>query len=143
MPKAIGFTGTQRGMTIPQMRKVEQILEHARGKGYGLFHHGDCVGADAQAHDLAVIHGYAIVIHPPTNSSKRAFKHRDSRMPVAVEPKKDYLARNHDIVDDSDFMIATPGEEKEQLRSGTWATIRYARKRGPVTIIGPNGTILN
>jgi len=41
---------------------------------------------------------------------------------------KPYLDRNQDIVDGADILIAAPNEDKEIVRSGTWSTVRYARK---------------
>jgi hypothetical protein len=59
-----------------------------------------------------------------------------------MDPKP-YLVRNHDMVDQSEFLIGTPGEEQEVLRSGTWATIRYARKlKRPILIILPKGKLV-
>jgi len=47
-----------------------------------------------------------------------------------VLPSEEYLVRNHDIVDAVDKMYAFPKEIEEQWRgSGTWATIRYAKKK--------------
>lgn len=133
----VGFTGTQRGMTGPQAATLERMLRWAkRAEPDSEFHHGDCDGADDQAHDIAVdVVGLEPVIHPPKNPAKRAFK-KAARI---LKPKP-YLTRNHDIVDDTQRLIATPGEREEQLRSGTWATVRYARKlRRKVTIIYPEG----
>ena len=54
--------------------------------------------------------------------------------------EKRYLERNRDIVDACDILIACPRTLKEELRSGTWATVRYARKVGkPVAILWNNG----
>lgn len=40
-------------------------------------------------------------------------------------------------------MIATPSSKEEELRSGTWSTVRYARKlRRPVTLIYPDGSVV-
>lgn len=131
----IGFTGTQGGMTKAQMHLLDRWLRDYRG---GEFHHGDCVGADAEAHDLAYENSLDIWIHPPINGSKRAGKNA----PHILEPK-DYLARNHDIVDATDALIATPKESEEVLRSGTWSTVRYAKKKmRPVNIIFPDGQYL-
>jgi len=44
-----------------------------------------------------------------------------------VWPAKPYLERNHDIVDATDYLIFAPKTRHEQLRSGTWATYRYAK----------------
>lgn len=52
-----------------------------------------------------------------------------------------YLERNAAIVQSTLELIATPGETVEQVRSGTWATIRQARRRRrPTTIVWPDGT---
>ena len=135
--KSIGFTGTQRGMTEAQRLKLGTILAVGSTKGVGVLHHGDCVGADAQAHELAQKWMIPVIIHPPENSSKRAFCGGS----LASLPPQPYLVRNHFIVDACDVLVATPGEATEQLRSGTWATIRYARKRHKtVVIIYPDGS---
>ena len=117
----IGFTGTQKGMTNRQKQALATWLEQAAE-----FHHGDCIGADAQAHTLAQFQHCPIIIHPPINSTKRA---RCSGA-LVVRPMKEYLARNHDIVDETDVLVAAPATHIEQMRSGTWATVRYARKKG-------------
>lgn len=127
----IGFTGTQNGMTKEQRYMLFYVLTECEGE----FHHGDCIGADAQAHDIAEERGLHIVIHPPDIMKKRAFK-RGSQ----IRQAKPYLYRNRDIVNECDELIATPKEFDEQKRSGTWSTIRYARKmKKKVTIIYPNG----
>jgi hypothetical protein len=105
-------------------------------KGPWAFHHGDCVGSDAEAHDIAHEFGAAIIIHPPSNPDKRAFKNPGPR-----RIPKPYLERNKDIVNECDVLIGMPKEHEEQLRSGTWSTIRYARKQGkPLRVIAPDGT---
>lgn len=130
----IGFTGTQQGMTENQSVMLHYFLSQCKGE----FHHGDCIGADAEAHDIAVIVNLEPVIHPPDIMRKRAFKKA-----TQIRTPKPYLYRNRDIVDECDELIATPKEFKEQKRSGTWSTIRYARKlKKRVTIIYPNGAWL-
>jgi hypothetical protein len=127
----IGFTGTQAGMNPYQLGRVLHHLRPFRG-GHVHFHHGDCIGADAQAVEIAVSLGFYIVCHPPINKYKRAFCGFDE-----IHPEKDYIPRNHDIVDSSAFMLATPKTAVEELRSGTWATIRYAKKvRCRIWVIG-------
>lgn len=131
----VGFTGTQRGMTPNQLSIVRYFL----GGPYTWLHHGDCIGADAQAHQAARRKGISIHRHPPDDPKKRAFCDFD-----VDHPEKPYLERNHDIVDACEFLIGAPGEDKEQLRSGTWATIRYARKtKTPHVIVFPDGTTSN
>lgn len=121
----IGFTGTQRGMTRAQMSEVHTSMASlAYGHFHKEFHHGDCIGADAEAAAIAKELGFWIVSHPPVDQKKQAFFPSDCVLPPA-----EYLVRNHHIVDAVEFLIATPGEYLEQLRSGTWTTIRYARKK--------------
>jgi hypothetical protein len=130
----VGFTGTQRGMTRPQLKRLNNKLIELNFRSLS---HGDCIGADAQAHDLSVALGRPNPsIYPPEDKSKRAFKHSS-----IIYPPKPYLLRNHDIVDNTDLLIGCPAQKEEQLRSGTWATIRYAKKQGKrVVIIYPDGT---
>jgi hypothetical protein len=128
----IGFTGTQRGMTVAQRFEFVDLL---RGKA-GWLHHGDCVGADAGAHSLACDLGFLIALHPPESPSKRAW----CRPAAVTHPPKPYLDRNKDIVRGTECLIAAPGEDQEQLRSGTWSTVRFARKlKRPIAIIYPDG----
>jgi hypothetical protein len=125
----IGFTGTKEGMS--QHQKEQFVL-----KMYGLnpteFRHGDCVGADAEAHDMMreFFPDVPIIVHPPRLEKHRAFMKGDVILKV-----DDYLPRDRTIVDSVEFMIATPKTDKEQLRSGTWTTIRYTRKMGKSLII--------
>ena len=91
-------------------------------------HHGDCLGADALAHQVAVDLDWDIIIHPPTKDAQRAFCSRDGEW-VAVLLAKPYMVRNRMIVNDSSELLAMPSDPTTPvLRSGTWATIRYARK---------------
>jgi hypothetical protein len=134
----IGFTGTAQGMSVHQLQQVELLLRTR--SDLREFHHGDCVGSDAQAHGIAFQLGVpTIVIHPPIDPKARAYCHLGEQRPlvqVVVQVEKPYLDRNHDIVDSVDLLIATPYTDQEQLRSGTWATVRYARKVGvPVVVI--------
>jgi len=131
----IGFTGTQRGWTYEQMVAVKKFL--MQKQPFDL-HHGDCIGADAEVDRLSYPMSHHTYVHPPINNYKRAY----TKTFVDIREPKEYIARNHDIVDETDFLLATPGEKEEQLRSGTWATIRYARKKGKqVVIIYPDGEV--
>ena len=128
--KHIGFTGTRSGMTEEQLVKMTLIFMEWIAKGPTTLHHGDCVGADQQAHHMARIKGLTIIIHPPSDNRRRAFCDGDAE----TEPKP-YLVRNQDIVDECSFLIAAPKSAPEEQRSGTWATVRYARKTGRDGII--------
>ena len=132
---AIGFSGTKKGMTPDQKCCLARELQRLAKAGATEFHHGDCVGADDEAHDLAVAAGMEVITPPPINTSGRAWRQADR----THKPMK-YLARNHVIAETTDRLIACPFQYQEILRSGTWATVRYARKAGrSVLIIWPDG----
>ncbi len=118
----VGITGTQNGATQQQLTELRRALIVM---GATEIHHGDCIGADDQAHSVAQFLGLRVVIHPPSVDTKRAWNHGDE----SREPKP-YLVRNHDIVDETECLIALPKEAfepKQQRGGGTWATVRYAR----------------
>ena len=127
----IGFTGTQHGMSGRQRAALSAVLQLYRKHS---FHHGCCVGADEQAHRIAGRLNWPIVLHPPSNSSKTAL----CPHPTHIMHAAPYLVRNRHIVNESDLLIAAPASREEELRSGTWATVRYARSVGkPVIILDP------
>jgi hypothetical protein len=139
----VGFTGTQTGLNRKQQGKLRSFLEELNRMykhAAPFLHHGDCIGADALAHRIARESGFFVIIHPPINVYNRAF----CGIAFASEkilPTKEYLERNHDIVDATEFLIACPKGLTEEVRSGTWATVRYARKCGKkVYIFYPDGT---
>ncbi len=126
----IGVTATQQGLTDRQKYLVREEL---LALGATELHHGDCTGGDADIHAIAVELDLYIVIHPPRNESKRAFcdAHETRRA-------LDYLDRNKNIVLESDKLLGCPRYNREELRSGTWSTIRFARKIGtPYLVILP------
>lgn len=135
MDYRFGFTGTRHGMTPAQRVSLQRYLAGSSGE----FHHGDCVGADSEAHDIADGCGYGIIIHPPSDYAHRAWRDVPKHM---MRDEKTHFARNRDIVDDTLALIATPFDVEEQSKGGTWYTIRYAKKRGrTVILIRPDGSI--
>ena len=126
----IGFTGTREGMS--QNQKEQFVL-----KMFELnpteFHHGDCEGADAEAHDIIreFLPDVKIIVYPPLSFRRRAMKQGD----VTLKPEE-YIKRDYKIVDSVDFLIGAPKTDAEQIRSGSWTTIRYARKNNrPHTVL--------
>lgn len=131
----IGFTGTQDGCTDPQFDLLVEVLQELHEVTEA--HHGDCLGADFQFTVIVdCIFGTGkIHNHPPEDNKKRAFCRADK-----IYDPLPYLVRNHNIVDATEILIACPKTMKEELRSGTWATIRYARKqKGVIVILWPDG----
>lgn len=130
-----GFTGTQNGMTD---RQSSTFIRWVHSKGRAELTHGDCIGADEQAHAITLHNGWRIVIRPASGvGGKRAFCTGASK----VHEPKPPLDRNTDIVDDTQRLVACPSGP-EIMRSGTWSTVRRARRAGrPILIIWPDGSI--
>ncbi len=136
----VGFTGTQYGMSWPQKNVVRSILQHSVSPDPEA-HAGDCIGADVEFQEMVWQMGFNLVLHPPTDTKKRAFFSRGDR--VTILPPREYMLRNQDIVDACHLLIAAPfGEEQRHPRSGTWATIRKAvRAKKRVVIVDAKGNI--
>ena len=140
----ISFTGTREGMTPDQYIGVIKVIQGLRTetkRDHECFlasaHHGDCVGADEQFHQICALFHIPVVLHPPDIREFRAFCRA-----LRSRETKPYLDRNRDIVDDGHILIAAP-KGKEDQRSGTWATIRYARSRGrKIFLVKPNGKVV-
>lgn len=130
----LGMTGTSsRSLTSRQLEEAARTLAELSP---GFVHHGVCVKADEEFHYLVeeLFPHIKIIGHPPVNQSKmaRGLRFYELRQPA------EYLVRNHNIVDEVEQLLGFPKGGKEELRSGTWATIRYARRAGkPVKIILP------
>lgn len=134
MASIVGFTGTREGMTGPQIETVKSILQDENPVRAV---HGDCIGADAQFHDICVARKVWIDVYPSNIVTQRAYSHG---MIDTVHTPRPPLDRNKLIVDECDFLIVAPAQEKEVLRSGTWSTYRYAmKKKKTVYLILPSG----
>ena len=115
----VGVTGSRNGGGFDRGQKFYQFLD-----GVTELHHGDCLGWDLECYITCDHFGIKTVAHPPDNDDFRAFTKS-----TVILPSKPYLDRNKDIVNAVDFLIAAPdGPEKQ--RSGTWSTVRYAKKVG-------------
>lgn len=133
-------------MTLPQRSSFDELLLRLTTMGVtNEFHYGECIGADEQAGNDADTLGYEVYSHPCTLTDQRIPPERRPRTrhtyPVA-EP----LTRDRHIVAAVRVMIATPGEDEERLRSGTWATIRYTGYRQyqrELYLIQRDGTIVH
>jgi hypothetical protein len=131
----LGFTGTQGGWMPAQAREVERVVNRLRQE-FGWMHNGDCIGSDKLAAMLWKAYGGLIHLHPPDNPSKRSFLTADK-----LDEPLPYLERNRVIVSSASCLLATPGEMDEQLRSGTWSTVRYARMKGvSIILVYPDGS---
>lgn len=131
----IGFTGTLAGMVEIQWKKVWSILKDNNPEEG---HHGCATGADSEFHEICRSLGIPIIGHPPINEEKMmVIKPIEFLRLCKPQP---YIVRNHDIVDETDRLIGCPKSRHEELRSGTWATIRYARRpelKRPIFMVLP------
>jgi hypothetical protein len=128
----VGFTGTRQGMSDHQKKTLRKAMLAANMDGIeNCLHHGDCKGADAEAHAIAVELGWDIIIHPPVKRIMRAYCGDGA----IILPPLDYLARDEEIVRVSGFIFAAPKSDTEERRSGTWYTVRHARKLGKRVIL--------
>ncbi len=137
----IGFTGTRNGMTPQQIATVRDELEQqlrAHPDKELQAHHGDAIGADADFHRLCQELGIAIVIHQPFSDKERAF----CTGAIDQRPRKDFGEQSESIVNATEILIATPDGMKERVRgSGTWMTVRKARKAyKAIVICFPDGS---
>jgi len=119
----VGFTGTREGMNQHQKEQLVLLLSELNPTE---FHHGDCLGADAEAHDIVreFFPQVKIIIHPPNRTYMRAYKQgNEFRQPF------EYLVRDRNIVDETEYLIGAPLRDLEEAKSGTWYTIRYSKKQ--------------
>jgi hypothetical protein len=117
----VGFTGTRTGLSMRQSMLLQQVFNWLTKAGattllYGT-HEAVALAADAEARDTAEKLGW------------------EARPMYAAKGTE--LERDRELVKLASVLVAGPENDKEQLRSGTWATIRYARVRGIPIIMLP------
>jgi hypothetical protein len=131
-----GFTGTRAGMSMDQRVYVRSSLVIGTPT---IIRHGGADGSDTEFHAMwreELSQNWADV-WPASELRAKLFEKQNH---VTVNPVMDPLDRNVEIVKRSSFLIATPQTQQEVQRSGTWATVRAARRHVvPVLIIWPNG----
>lgn len=135
----LGFTGTRHGVTHNQEEGILLVmLDLWKLRRSMVVHHGDCMGADATFYRLARgLDRVRIVCHPPITAYWRAAVGGDE-----VREPLHPIVRNSVIVRESSWMIAAPREMLEQVRGGTWSTVRRARAWGrPLAIVWRDGSI--
>ena len=133
-PKHWGFTGTRISLRKEQHEKLLYYMKLFRPE---YLHHGCCVGADQSAHRIGVNLGCKLWGHPGDTHREDLFPKEEF---FTLEENRPYLERNSAIVAAVDILIACPRGE-EELRSGTWSTVRRARTKGiPILYIRPDGS---
>lgn len=100
------------------------------------------MGADAQAVAITrrLFGGAVTIVGHPGNWAPLVDKDAVATS-HPLHPCRPPLERNRTIVDECEVLVACPAGP-EVTRSGTWSTIRYARRIGrPVVIIYPDGSV--
>lgn len=120
----VGFSGTREGMSVEQLDQLGFVLACLGRQGMNQtsrptheFHYGTHetvdLKADRAAANLAHRYGWKVVPHHAVRGTE--------------------LKRDREMVAVVDILIAAPSTDKEEQRSGTWATVRYMRAlRRPV-----------
>lgn len=148
-PFVIGFTGSRQGFTDAAHASLyHALVEYRRYHARLAAHHGGCVGADRIFHELArEVWGEAahVTIHPASNVHHRV---RDLDDADEVRPASLARDRNEAIVRATiggGVLLACPWAAEgadESLRSGTWQTVRLARRLvGGCVRIDPDGVV--
>lgn len=133
----VGITGARRDITTAQLHTVRSwLLENL--PDIEALHHGCCAGFDTYIANIAGELEIPQVYHPPIDARFQMIFKNNSWPGVWNKPKP-YLDRNRDIVDQSTILITGPSTDREQVRSGTWYTVRYARKVGREMKIAAKG----
>jgi hypothetical protein len=132
----LGFTGTRKGLSKAQRSALPYALCAIRADQVI---HGGAMGADTEFGTWTG--SVEVVIYPA--SAERYEYWRCVQSPwLTINPPIKPLVRNVIIANRCDHLLACPAEMVEQQRSGTWATVRYARKAGkPITLLLPDGSI--
>lgn len=138
---SIAFTGTQSGMVDGQLIRVIQLVRSFSLQGYTRARHGGCIGADEEFDAICREADFHLTIHWSTlhhKQMKRPSKQKEEVWINELPP----LVRNRRMVEAAKLLIAAPSSYREELRSGTWSTIRYARKAElPTYIVFPDGSM--
>src|SRR5271157_2895230 len=120
MGKKVGFTGTQKGAHPAQIAAAKEKLKALKEEGFDEFHHGACIGADEQVAKIAADLGFKVVAHPGLAADPKNLMYRSewggSHVPREAKP---FIERDHDIVDETETILATPNSYGERVRSGT------------------------
>src|SRR6202795_4075150 len=130
MGKKVGFTGTHKGADPMQLAVAKERLKSLKELGLDEFHHGACIGADEQVAKIAKELGFRVVSHPGLASDPKNLVFR-SVWDGSDETReaKPFIKRDHDIVDETEVMLATPKGYAEEARRGTGTRGRYAKKQ--------------
>jgi hypothetical protein len=135
------FTGARTGLTPAQLAALRVVLAGYAVPG-AVLHNGCAEGADEACLELADILDGVLVLWP-CNAARRlwAFGFVDGRDYWSIQPTLPPLERNARMVAAASVVVACP-DGPERTRSGTWSTVREARRMGrEVVVVWPSGEV--
>ena len=139
----LAFTGTRQGATEQQLKTA---ILHLSLEPQHYILNGACEGADRAIHGAILDAGLGGKVRFefwPSNEEQNKWALKVLRPKDLLFGIEKPLKRNNFMINRAEGLMAMPKGYREALRSGTWATIRYARKiKKPVTIVWPNGTFV-
>lgn len=129
----VGVSGSRHGPTPHQRRALATLLRLWKAD---IVIHGDCVGVDAYAHQLAKALGMESGAYPGNIERFRA--HTEKKGAALVEEPMHPLARNELIALACDVLVAFPMPDSR----GTYHAIKMAdRHRTPCIVVDGLGHI--
>lgn len=136
----LGFTGSRHGPTEKQYEAMRYFLG---GMPMTRFVHGAAVGCDKFAHDIVRrFHGDIVIELHPLNIGFRSTLLTIPMGNCEIYPELPPLVRNRVIVSRIHGLLAVPATDVE-ADSGTWATVREARKLGvPIYVARRSGRLV-
>jgi len=130
-------TGRARELSPAEVEIVRSVI--ASLKDVTEFTTGAAVGVDTTAHYVARLehpNAYHRLCIPAAPHNASLYKDdENSRVILEYAPKgrsrsESYMLRNDRVVAHADILLAFPETSSEELRSGTWATVRRALNAG-------------
>ena len=141
IPLHIGFSGTRYGMTLLQRRAVYRVFRWYRDNRNAItVHHGSCVGADAEAHDIARMLGMAVALHPGVSEDCSGYLRAECTMREGerVWRPASYAVRSQTIAACTGVLVAAPHESRPSR--GTNHAISCAVRLGrPAVVVSADG----
>lgn len=125
----VGFTGTQT--PGPDAARIIRGILEPMDRSHCIIVQGCCIGVDTLVATIARELGFIVWGVVPANRYKV-----DARaiavcaFLIEMPADTSFMDRNDELVRRVDILYGLPKTEQEELRSGTWATIRRGWKKG-------------
>ena len=125
------------GPTTLTNREKEQVCTdfERRISAGDIVYSGAAYGVDTVGAKAAKPSGCELILVAPKD-----LWHNESLRKIAdriIDVRGTYMDRNDRLADHAECLIAYPPTALEEIRSGTWSTVRRFRKRGKPVVIVP------